>query len=38
MNVIVSGVVIAVTWSKELKEEVVDNIKDKFKKEDKVES
>ena len=38
MNVVVSGVMIAVTWPKELKEEVVDNIKDKFKKGDKVES
>ena len=38
MNVVVSGMMIAVTWPKELKEEVVDNIKDKFKKGDKVES
>ena len=38
MNVVVSGVMIAVTWPKELKEEVVDNIRDKFKKGDKVES
>ena len=38
MNVVVSGAIIAVTWPKELKEEVVDNIKDKFKKGDKVES
>lgn len=38
INVVVSGVMIAVTWPKELKEEVVDNIKDKFKKGDKVES
>lgn len=38
MNVVVCGVVIAVTWPKELKESVVDEIKSKFKKEEKVES
>ena len=38
MNVVVSGVMIAVTWSKELKESVAGNIKDKFKKGDEIES
>ena len=38
MNVVFCGIVVAVTWPKELKEEVVDYIKDKFKKGDKVES
>lgn len=38
MNVVVSGAMIAVMWPKELKEAVADNIKDKFKKGDKVES
>ena len=38
MNVVVSGAMVAVMWPKELKEAVADNIKDKFKKGDKVES
>ena len=38
MNVVVSGAIVAVTWPKELKEAVADNIKNKFKKGDKVES
>ena len=38
MNVVVSGAMVAVMWPKELKETVADNIKDKFKKGDKVES
>ena len=38
MNAVVSGAMVAVMWPKELKEAVVDNIKDKFKKGDKVES
>ena len=38
MNIVVSGAMIAVMWPKELKETVADNIKDKFKKGDKVES
>ena len=38
MNTVVSGAMIAVMWPKELKEAVADNIKDKFKKGDKVES
>ena len=38
MNAVVSGVMVAVMWPKELKEVVADNIKDKFKKGDKVES
>lgn len=38
MNAVVSGVMVAVMWPKELKEAVADNIKNKFKKGDKVES
>ena len=37
-NVVVCGIVVAVTWPKELKELFVDGIKSKFKRSKKVES
>ena len=37
-NVVVCGIVVAVTWPKELKEPFVDGIKNKFKRSKKVES